>query len=147
MNQHEQITRDLDALIEERRDLDIMAPGSLALALLHRYAPAPLPPQIAYTSLQHLKQLARERLTRRFGTKGEESEAYDDAQGKLFSGRLQARYPIPHKRGEEPVYKLRENLTAEERAWNVAALRKSATGLLAHADALEAETFKDHRAA
>ena len=48
---------------------------------------------------------------------------------------LQDRYPI--KVGREHHYKLRQRLTADERAWNVARLRKC--GQHEHANALEAE--------
>ena len=59
--------------------------------------------------------------------------------GVSFSGKLQDRYPLPRKAGEEAAYKLRSHLTPEERRWNVMQLRKSAHARLEHADALEAE--------
>lgn len=112
--------------------------GPLALAepVLREYNPTPLEPHVEYLSLEHLKHMARRFLAGIHGAEGEENPAH---QGELFSGILQERYPIPRKTGEEPVYKRRCDLTAEERAWNVAQLRKSAYSRLAHADALEAE--------
>lgn len=139
MNQHEQITRDLDDLIERHAHADIITPASLALILRGRYATAALPPAIDYASFEHLKQMARKRLGRRFDPDSDEAEAYEDGQGELFGGVLQKRYPTPHKRGQEPAYKRREDLTPDERAWNVNALRSSARARLLHADALEAE--------
>jgi len=142
MNQHEQITRDLDALIDQNRDAEIITPASIALILQHRYADGTLPPPIEYASLEHLKQMARKRLARQYDADSDDAEAYS-GQGELFSGHLQDRYPLPHQRGREPAYKRREALTAEERQWNVSILRKSAQARLAHADALEAEGL-DH---
>jgi hypothetical protein len=75
-------------------------------------------------------------LGKRFNIESDEADAY---HGDLFSGALQNRYPLPRSAGDEPVYKLRSRLTAEERAWNVQQLRKSSQARLEHADALEAE--------
>lgn len=137
MNQHEQITRDLDAMIEDYGDAEIITPASLALALQRNYTAGTLPPPIEYASFEHLKQMARQRLRRHYDAESDEAEAYA-GQGELFSGHLQDRYPLPRKRGEDPAYKRREALTEEEWRWNVQVLRKSAQARLAHADALEA---------
>lgn len=145
MTQHECINRDLDALIDENRDAEIITPASLALILRGRYTETTIPPQLDYASVEHLKQMARARLRRRFDADGDESDAYA-SQGELFSGRLQDRYPTPHKRGDAPAYKRREALTTDERAWNVSALRKSAESRLGHADALEAEALRQDAA-
>lgn len=46
--------------------------------------------------------------------------------------------PLPRKPGQDPAYKLRDLMTAEEIAYNVAQMRKASKGLADHADALEA---------
>lgn len=138
MSLHEEITRFQTKFIEDRRDCAILSPGALASATLQQFAPGKLEPHIEYASLEHFKAMGRKALARRFDDEGEENAAYS-AQGEMFSGHLQERYPVPRKRGEEPQYKLRSLLTPEERRWNVSILRKSAEGRMLHADALEAE--------
>lgn len=144
MNMHERIRVDLQSIIDEQGVVDIISPTSLAIALQNRYATSELEPHIRYASLEGLKQIARGVLSGRYGAESEDSEAH---QGELFSGHLQARYPVPRKKGEDPQYKLRSALTADERAWNVATLRRSAKARLLHADALEAEGQSEQAAA
>lgn len=134
MTLHESIVTDLVRLIEEQQ-ADILTPASLAIELQHRYAEQRLEPHIEYASLEHLKNMARKVLAGNFDAEGSQNKSH---QGELFSGRLQDRYPVPRKRGEEAVYKLREVLSREEVAWNIGTLRKSAEARLLHADALEA---------
>lgn len=134
MSLHDDIISHMNRIVDEN-DADIITPTSLALAVQREYLEGRVEPHIEYTSLEHLKQLARRVLSGRCDAESDQSEAY---QGELFSGHLQTRYPIPRGRGEEPAYKLREALTADEVAWNVATLRKSAESRLLHADALEA---------
>ncbi len=81
--------------------------------------------------------MARKALATQFSPDSRESRAY---QGELFSGLLQARYPIPRKQEEEPVYKLLDTLTETECRWNIRQLRKSANARVEHADALLAYT-------
>lgn len=133
MSLHEQITHDLQRLIEVA-DADIITPASLAMAVQHQYG-AGLEPHIAYTSLEHLKQMARRALAGRYGADSDDSEVI---QGELFSGHLQERYPLPRAGGHEPSYKRRDALTSDEVAWNVGTLRRAADARVAHADALEA---------
>lgn len=74
--------------------------------------------------------------------RSEESEAYTQGEldlGISFSGKLQDRYPLPRKKGEEPAYKLRLMLTPEEREWNALQLHKSGLARIEHANALRAE--------
>lgn len=136
MSLHEGIIADLNTLIDRRGGVDIISPTSLALAAQSQYADIPdLPAQIAYTSLEHLKQMARRVLAGRYDAESDESEAH---QGELFSGHLQRRYPIPHKRGDEPTYKLLEAMTGDEIQWNENTLEKSADARMIHARALRA---------
>ena len=138
MSLHEEITRFQSRFIEDRRDCAILSPAALAAATLNAFAPNGLEPHIEYASLEHFKAMGRKALAKRFDDEGEQNAAYA-AQGEMFSGHLQERYPLPRKAGEEPQYKLRSLLTPEERQWNVKMLRKSAEGRMLHADALEAE--------
>jgi hypothetical protein len=134
---HEDITSFMQRWITAREEAAILSPTVLAVAARQNFERGPLELHIEYTSLEHLKQMARRVLANRYNDDGEDNPAYE--QGELFSGHLQQRYPIPHQRGSDPQYKLRHLLTDRERAWNVEFLRKSATARLAHADALEAE--------
>lgn len=144
MNMHERIRTDLQSIIDDQGQIEIVSPTSLAIALQNQYATSEIEPHIRYTSLEGLKQIARGVLSGRYAAESDEAEAH---QGELFSGHLQTRYPVPRKRGEDPQYKLRWTLTAEERAWNVQTLRRSAKARLLHADALEAEGRSSEQAA
>lgn len=136
MSLHEGIIADLCSLIDDQGGVDIISPTSLALVAQGLYVDtAAIPPQIAYTSLEHFKQMARKVLSGRYGAESDESEAH---QGELFSGHLQRRYPTPHKRGDEPIYKLLEAMTADEIQWNEQTLEKSADARMIHARALRA---------
>ena len=66
-----------------------------------------------------------------------ERDDEDEAQHELFPG-LQKRYPIAKQKGDEPVYRLLEHLSHEDRVFNINRLRKEASKKLEHARALEA---------
>lgn len=143
MNQHQQINQEFERQYAFLADAAIIAPSALAYRVYETFCAGDEEPRIQYTSLEHLKQMARAFLRRKKDADGEENETHG-AQGGFdfgtrFSGHLQDRYPLPHKDGDEPAYKLRALLSPFERAWNVAQLRKSADARNAHADALEAE--------
>jgi hypothetical protein len=118
-------------------------PSSLAWAVYQEIVPDNVDPILEWACLEHLKALARRALAGRFMPDGEENTAH---QEELFSGALQDRYPLPRAKGQEPTYKRRDQLTAEEREWNVRQLRKSAQARLEHADALEAEALQESAA-
>lgn len=142
MNQHQRITGEFERQYEMLRDAVIIAPSALAMQIFHVFANGEEEPHVQYTSVEHLKQMARDFLRKRKGTDSEQSEAYKQAEfdiPEMFTGKLQDRYPLPRKMGEEPVYKLRNQLTVDERNWNVMQLRKSGDARHQHADALEAE--------
>jgi hypothetical protein len=134
---HEGIATEMARFVEDRRDCAVISPSAIAAAVLRIYSADQLEPHIEYASLEHLKNMARKVLAHRFSDEGDANPAYAD-QGELFSGHLQDRYPLPRKKGEDAVYKLREALTDEEARWNIRTLRRSADARLAHADALEA---------
>jgi hypothetical protein len=142
MNQHQQIQSEMNRQYENLRDAVLVSPSGLAHRVFETFATGDEGAQIQYTSLEHLKQMARQFLRHRKEPDSDESNAYS-SQGELpgisFSGQLQDRYPVPRNKDEEPVYKLRSHLSKDERAWNVKQLRKSAKARQEHADALEAE--------
>ena len=143
MNQHQQIVAAFEREYTFLGDAISISPSALAHRVFETFSTGEEDPQIQYTSLEHLKHMARVFLASRKDADGEMNEAHG-AQGEFdlgvtFSGNLQDRYPLPRPAGAEPTYKLRAHLTAEERAWNVLQLRKSARTRLEHADALEAE--------
>lgn len=137
MSLHETIASAMTRFIEDRGDCAIISPAAVASATLRQFCDVSLEPHIEYASLEHFKNMARKVLAHRFADDGEENPAYQ-GQGELFSGNLQDRYPLPRKRGDDPVYKLREQLTDDEVRWNLQSLRRSADARLSHADALEA---------
>lgn len=141
MNQHQHIMAEFDRQYEALREAIGISPSALAHRVFEAFADDEIEPHIAYASVEHLKQMARNYL-RKAAEDTDENPVYNrqitlDFPG--FSGQLQDRYPLPRPAGSEPVYKLRSHLTPEERAWNVALLRKSGRARLEHADALEAE--------
>lgn len=133
MSIYETITTDIHAVVDQYDGSDI-SPTSVALALQQQYAAGRLEPTIAYTSLEHLKQMARAVLRRRF----DKAESPDVAQAELFSGQLQERYPVPTAPGADHVYKRLEDLTEIELAWNEARLGKTADALMEHRRTLAA---------
>lgn len=132
------IKRELDVL----NGAECLSPTSLALAVQLRFEAGDIQPHIKYTSLEHLKQMARGILRGQFDPTADDDE---QQQGEMFSGHLQDRYPIKVPKGSEPQYKLRMALSHEEAQWNIARLRKSAQARLEHADAMQA--WNDSRGA
>lgn len=146
MSLHESITAAMQQYIDKRADCAILSPAAMAAAAYAIFATPDVPAHIEYGCLEHYKGMARKVLAGRFTDEGASNPAYI-GQGELFSGHLQDRYPLPRVAGADPIYKRRGDLTAEERAWNVAQLRKSGESRLAHADALEAEVISQAAAA
>lgn len=143
MNQHEAIVSAIHEIVDAFGGVATILPSTIAQRLSDKYQATAADPHVQYASREHFKQMARQVLAGRYGHESDETEAH---QGELFSGRLQSRYPTPRTKGSEPAYKLREALTPDERAWNVATLRRSANTRLAHADALEAEGLESQAA-
>ncbi|MGP9819227.1 hypothetical protein ACTZWW_04360 [Salinarimonas sp. NSM] len=141
MNPHQRIRVELARQYESMADAVEVTYSALAYRVWELFSNGDEDPNIHYAALEHYKQMSRAFLRARHDPDGEENEAvqHDLDFGPRFSGRLQDRYPVPRMKGEEPVYKLRQHLTASERAWNVRQLRRSASARLEHADALEAE--------
>lgn len=143
MNQHQQINGEFERQYAFLDGAVSIMPSALAHRVFETFSTGDEEAHIQYASLEHLKHMARVYLARRKDADGDMNEAHG-AQGDLdlgtsFSRKLQDRYPLPRQPGEEPAYKLRSELTADERAWNVQQLRKSARARMEHADALEAE--------
>ena len=125
-----------------------LSPTTLAVAVQRTFdIGEEVEPHIAYASLEHIKQIAREVLRRNFDDEVLDDEDRDDDslgtnatyQDDMFSGHLQERYPLlGRKKSDDPIYKLRRAMSYEEVAACVAQLRKSARARMQHADALEA---------
>lgn len=141
MNQHQRITAEMALQYGAMAEAVLVSPSGLAHMVYEAFCDGSEDAHIQYASLEHLKHMARVYLAKHKDPDADESEAYQSEMdlGFSFSGQLQDRYPLPRKKGEEPVYKLRQDLTEDERAWNVAQLRKSGLARLEHARALEAE--------
>lgn len=83
-----------------------------------------------------LRQIARGKLRRH-----DPIETAHDAiagQGEIFPETLQDRYPRKVPSDAEPIYALRDHLTANDVKFNVNRMRRAGNALLKHADALEA---------
>lgn len=141
MSQHQQIMNEFQVQYAKLGDAIVVGPKALAFAVYRHFREGrkeTVEPHIEYASIEHLSNMARRFLAKHNDPTADDNEVYG-AQGVLFSGKLQDRYPIPRHPGEEPLYKKRCDLTADERAWNVEQLRKAARSRQEHADALEAE--------
>ncbi len=145
MSMHEELTRALHQEIDNLDSAIVLSPATLAIAVQRKFAnQKTMEPHIQYASLEHIKQMARTLMARRFDPDAEESASY---QGQLFSGTLQEYYPVKLGKSQAPVYKKREALTHLEVQWNVTQLRKSARARLEHADALQAWADRRYRMA
>lgn len=138
MSLHDDIMSTIDDLVAKTDDKGAVyiSPTAVAMDVYSVYGDPDEDEHIQYASIEHFKQLARRRLSKRYDYASQEAM---EAQSDMFSGELQKRYPIPRQRGEEPQYKLRWLLTDLERSFNLDRMRKAANSLLAHADAFEAE--------
>ena len=135
MSIHEEIVGAIDAAINASAGAVILSPTTIALAVQGSFQSGEIEHHIKYTSLEHLKHMARRRLAGRFEADGEDNEAH---QQDMFSGHLQDRYPAARQRGVEPQYKLRESMNEADFRWNITNLTKAAQARLAHVDALQA---------
>lgn len=129
-----------DILREEYDRLDaggqvVVQPEIVAAAAVQRLDPGSgAPTLLSWAAVLELRQMARS-ICRDISCMDDPSES---AQGFLFAGELQRRYPA--MRNGKEGYVLRENLTIAERDANSARLRAEAASKKAHADALDAET-------
>lgn len=135
MNQHEAIVLEIHAAVDALGGADSITTQSVAEAVQAKYGTEGVSPYIAYASLEHFKQMARQVLALKFDVAAKE---LGEATGELFDDRLQERYPVPAPRGEERVYKRLEALTDIEVAWNVQRLERAGRSLIAHARTLRA---------
>lgn len=139
MTTHSEIIAEMERQYEFLHDAVLVGPSALAYGTYQEFGTGDEDDHIRYTSLEHFKQMARQYLGRRNNANSDDNPAHSDQSSFEFTGQLQDRYPLPRKRGEDPVYKLRTHLTVKERSWNVGQLRKSSDARMKHADALEAE--------
>lgn len=137
MSQHENLTRTMQKIIDDLGECAIMSPAAIAGATLAAIRLAKLEPDIEYLSLEQLKAMARRLLAKRFDPDGEENPAYS-AQGEMFSGKLQQRYPVPQLRGEPPAYKRTEHLTDQEALAIAGRFKRCSEAHIAHGAALMA---------
>ncbi len=137
MSLYDDIQQKISIAIEtaDARGMRDLSPSWIANRVYETYGKASDDLHVQYASIEHFKQMARKCLADNFNPDSHASRAY---QGELFSGSLQARYPIPRKRGEEPIYKPLDALSASEFDWNINQLTKSADARVKHADALRA---------
>lgn len=134
MNEERKLRELVERIVAERERAVSVSPSWVATeTMMHLDPERASEPCIYLAAHLQFRQVARQILGRKFER---DDDAIED-QHPLFPS-LQRRYPLPHKRGEEPQYKLLDYLSGAELAFNVSRLRKEAAGKLAHADALEA---------
>ena len=137
MSEHSEIMTAMKAELEHMdREISILPRTLAVITYSHISTSGTSDRLVEYLTLEQLTAMARKLLGRCYSHESDETVSH---QGDLFSGTLQDRYPLPRKVGRDPVYKLRNQLSQDERAWNVEQLRKSGEARMKHADALEAE--------
>jgi hypothetical protein len=125
-------------IVEKRRDEPRVSPTTIANEGMKELDPLETvlrgQPLVWIGCNLELRQLARAQLGKRYGPGRPEASA----TGELFEG-LQRRYPVsPTPDSEEPIYVLRDLMSAADVAYNVARLRAEANTKSRHADTLEA---------
>jgi hypothetical protein len=127
----------IERIYERQRDYREISPISLAREGMQAIDFPSSLHALGYIGCElHLREIARTFCRRRFEpvkTPGEHLEV------DLFPETLQERYPVKGMAGDEPRYVLRGHLSMEDRAFNVARMRRASRALTKHADALEAE--------
>jgi len=88
----------------------------------------------------HCRQIARAFCRRNFDSAAA-ALAGELVNGDLFPDTLQERYPRIPQKNKVPMYVLREQLSEDERWYNIDRLRHAAKALQKHARALESETL------
>jgi|SRR5215471_3752044 len=131
MSEEEQLAATVERVIELYRATKDVSPAWVATqAMTLIEFPRELHP-LGYVGCHlELRQIARGKLRRRFDP---EAIADDDADPDLFPETLQERYPLPRKPGEEPRYRLLDNLTDADVRFNVNRMEKAGAALLRHA--------------
>lgn len=133
MSLHEQIATDIQEIIDAMDGVDVISPAFIALRLHDRYAVGDVDVLISYASREHFKNMARKALGHTFDKVKDPDAA---GQGELFAGKLQPRYPVPGKPGEDKVYVRLEAMTSDQRRWNADRLLKAGRAFTLHGKAL-----------
>jgi hypothetical protein len=133
-----QLTEIVSRIIDIRRSQVRINPSWIATEAMREIDPASASLELVRIGCHlQLRQIARSLCRKLFV-----EDSYDDGDEPYFTEfkGLQWRYPIArskHKH-EEPEYVLRDQMSDEDVAFNVARLRSEARAKLAHADASEA---------
>lgn len=135
MTPHEKIVASIQEIITELDGVEVISPASVAQRVQDRFAGDGLDDCTAYASLEHYKQMSRKALGKSFDKLDEAAGA---EQPDLFSGRLQQRYPVQIKPGEQPMYKRLEAMTGQELQFNIDRFFKAGRALTMHGRALQA---------
>lgn len=135
MTPHEKIVASIQEIITELDGVEVISPASVAQRVQDRFAAPGLDDCTAYASLEHYKQMSRKALAKTFD-KVEDAGGPD--QPDLFSGRLQQRYPVQVKAGEQPMYKRLEAMSGDELQFNIDRFFKAGRALTMHGRALQA---------
>ncbi len=138
MNEAGKISAEIDTQYAALSEAVVISPNALAARVFSALSNGLENKIVAHAGSEHIKEVCRKFLARH---KDKPAAAIEQSTLDLgdWDGQLQDRYPGKPTPGAEPRYVLREHLSPDDRAWNVARLRKAGRSLLKHADALEAE--------
>ena len=139
----EQLTAVVRLIVIARKEEVDISPTWVALETMKKLKALDLrqdKPLIYIGCNLYVRQIAREICRRSFeDEQEEESPSIDPSQSpqhELFPG-LQTRYPIARPAGDEPVYRLLENLTAEDRLHNINRMETEIKSKQRHVDAFK----------
>lgn len=124
----------------ESSGVDIISPAHVADAVRRGLDPEHDSPElIAWSATLHLRQRCGKLLAKRHDPVVKAASFAEGESEDLFGYLLQERYPTKLRgEGSEPLYVMRDQLTAEEIDFNASRMRKAGKSLLQHADALQA---------
>jgi hypothetical protein len=128
----------VQAIIEDRKSEDRISPAWIATEAMAKLDATELQrsmPLVYHAAHLHFRQVARHLCRKRFDD-ADDDDALDPAQQELFPG-LQLRYPAARSVEKEPIYIVRDAMTAKDVAFNVKRLRREGTTKLGRARALD----------
>jgi len=138
MSDEEQLYIEVRTVIEKHRATPAISPAWIATQVMCAIHFKPELHRLGYVGCHlQIRQMTRQELRRRLDPI-EAIEASVRGEDDLFPETLQERYPKKTHPHEEPVYVLRDEMSDEDVAFNVARMRRGGRALLKHADALEA---------
>ena len=139
MSVHEDIVAAIHLILEGMPGP--ISPTTVALRLVRHFGPQQ-EIHLAWLTLEQAKAMVRRVLADAFDPTRPatvEGGLFGGDDGEVFGTRMQAWYPLPHRRGEVALWERKERLSYEQLMWVAAQLAKAERGLSLHR--LEVEAY------